>query len=116
MLLLLCVCQSLVCHRRILLCQIILERKKIIQVCYLVYRFEDDPIIGHRLYREIRQAETKKVKTKGASHALPVSPQWETVATNLDEFQVVSVSFCFNISKYIRYKNCLLASYLMCNR
>ncbi|KAM0944066.1 putative transcription regulator DDT family [Dioscorea sansibarensis] len=54
------------------------------------YWFEDDPIIGHRLYREVRQAETKKVKTKGVPHVLPVSPQWETVATNLDEFQVVS--------------------------
>ncbi|KAJ0981647.1 hypothetical protein J5N97_009902 [Dioscorea zingiberensis] len=54
------------------------------------YWFEDDPIIGHRLYREIRQVATKKVKTKGVSHVPLVSCQWETIATNLDEFQDVS--------------------------
>uniref|UniRef100_A0A1D1ZDW6 DDT domain-containing protein n=1 Tax=Anthurium amnicola TaxID=1678845 RepID=A0A1D1ZDW6_9ARAE len=53
--------------------------------------YEDDPIIGHRLYREIRRVEVvKKAKSKGA-HTLPIiSCQWETVATNLDEFQDVS--------------------------
>ncbi|GAB4845546.1 hypothetical protein Ancab_038951 [Ancistrocladus abbreviatus] len=54
------------------------------------YWYEDDPIIGHRLHREIRKREVKKVKMKG-SRVLPnTSYMWETVATNLDEFQDVS--------------------------
>ncbi|XP_022134924.1 DDT domain-containing protein DDR4 isoform X2 [Momordica charantia] len=52
--------------------------------------YEDDPIIGHRLYREIRKVELKKAKAKG-SQVLPcITYQWETVATNFDEFQDVS--------------------------
>ncbi|CAL9155645.1 unnamed protein product [Musa hybrid cultivar] len=54
------------------------------------YWYEDDPIIGHRLYREIRRVEAKKIRTKGSSSAPVISFQWETVATNLDEFQDVS--------------------------
>ncbi|KAL9434334.1 hypothetical protein AB3S75_029050 [Citrus x aurantiifolia] len=54
------------------------------------YWYEDDPVVGHRLYREIRKVEVKKVKAKG-SHVLPTATyQWETVATNLEEFQDVS--------------------------
>ncbi|KAK6920796.1 hypothetical protein RJ641_014474, partial [Dillenia turbinata] len=59
-----------------------------------LFRYEDDEIIGHRLYREIRKVEVKvegrRGKAKG-SHVLPnTTYQWETVATNLDEFQDVS--------------------------
>ncbi|KAK1407282.1 hypothetical protein QVD17_38896 [Tagetes erecta] len=50
--------------------------------------YEDDPIIGQRLYREIRKVEVKKGKGKNV-HSFS-SYQWETVATNLDEFQDVS--------------------------
>ncbi|XP_077211857.1 DDT domain-containing protein DDR4-like [Tasmannia lanceolata] len=53
------------------------------------YWYEDDPIIGHRLYREIRKIEVKKMKGKGMPSHPIVSCQWETVATNLDEFQEV---------------------------
>ncbi|XP_074316971.1 DDT domain-containing protein DDR4-like [Silene latifolia] len=58
------------------------------------YWYEDDELIGHRLYRESRKVEknieVKKGKTKG-SHVLPsTSYEWETVATNLDEFLDVS--------------------------
>lgn len=57
-----------------------------------IYRYEDDPIIGHRLYREIRKVEVKKGKGKNVP-AIPHSCyQWETVATNFDEFGDVSVS------------------------
>ncbi|KAL6997268.1 hypothetical protein U1Q18_007392, partial [Sarracenia purpurea var. burkii] len=52
--------------------------------------FEDDPVIGHRLYREIRKVEAKKVKGKNVLPIPSSSYQWETVATNLDEFQDVS--------------------------
>ncbi|XP_010533420.1 PREDICTED: DDT domain-containing protein DDR4-like [Tarenaya hassleriana] len=52
--------------------------------------YEDDPLIGHRLYREIRKAESVKVKTKGSQVLSNITHQWETVATNFDEFQDVS--------------------------
>ncbi|KAL6973330.1 hypothetical protein U1Q18_027510 [Sarracenia purpurea var. burkii] len=54
------------------------------------YWYEDDPIIGHRLYREIRKVEVKKVKGKNVQPIPRSSYHWETVATNLDEFQDVS--------------------------
>ncbi|KAK9278722.1 hypothetical protein L1049_028298 [Liquidambar formosana] len=54
------------------------------------YWYEDDPIIGHRLYREIRKIEVKKVKARGVQPLPTATYQWETVATNLDEFQDVS--------------------------
>lgn len=56
-------------------------------------RYEDDPIIGHRLYREIRKVEVKKAKAKGSQVLPNATYQWETVATNFDEFQDVSVSY-----------------------
>jgi hypothetical protein len=62
-------------------------------------RYEDDPILGHRLYREIRRVEQlkkepgKRSRGKGGSIILPVvSYQWETVASNFDEFDDVAVS------------------------
>lgn len=61
---------------------------------HLVRRYEDDPILGHRMYRDIRQVEVTKMKAKGARSVPPLSYQWETIATNLDEFQEVSVSLC----------------------
>ncbi|KAG8379085.1 hypothetical protein BUALT_Bualt07G0051500 [Buddleja alternifolia] len=54
------------------------------------YWYEDDPIIGHRLYREIRKVEVKKGKGKTVPPIPHSSYQWETVATNLDEFLNVS--------------------------
>ncbi|XP_047165354.1 DDT domain-containing protein DDR4-like [Vigna umbellata] len=57
------------------------------------YWYEDDPIIGHRLYREIRKTEViqmKKGKARGSQVLSSTSYQWEAVATNFDEFQDVS--------------------------
>nr|KYP51723.1 hypothetical protein KK1_026383 [Cajanus cajan] len=57
------------------------------------YWYEGDPIIGHRLYREIRKTEViqmKKGKARGSQVLSSTSYQWEAVATNLDEFQDVS--------------------------
>ncbi|KAL8529644.1 hypothetical protein ACS0TY_006905 [Phlomoides rotata] len=54
------------------------------------YWYEDDPIIGHRLYREIRKVEVKKGKGRNIPPIPHSSYQWEAVATNLDEFQIVS--------------------------
>ncbi|KAG5386967.1 hypothetical protein IGI04_038437 [Brassica rapa subsp. trilocularis] len=52
--------------------------------------YEDDPLVGHRLYREIRKPEVVKVRTKGSKILPNVTYQWETVATNFDEFQDIS--------------------------
>lgn len=55
------------------------------------YWYEDDSIIGHRLYREIRKIEVKnKTKGKGRLSLPVVTCQWETIATNFDEFQAVA--------------------------
>lgn len=59
------------------------------------YWYEDDPIIGQRLYREIRTVEVKKGKGKNVQFVS--SYQWETVATNLDEF--IDVSEKLSVSK-----------------
>ncbi|KAG5039499.1 hypothetical protein JHK85_011975 [Glycine max] len=57
------------------------------------YWYEDDPIIGHRLYREKRKTELvqmKKGKPRGSQVLSNTSYQWEAVATNFDEFEDVS--------------------------
>nr|DAD31117.1 TPA_asm: hypothetical protein HUJ06_009968 [Nelumbo nucifera] len=54
------------------------------------YWYEDDPIIGHRLYRENRKIEVKKLKGRGMPSLPNIFCQWETVASNLDEFQEVA--------------------------
>nr|GEU48251.1 hypothetical protein [Tanacetum cinerariifolium] len=59
--------------------------------------YEDDPIIGQRLYREIRKVEVNKGKGKNV-HSVP-SYQWETVATNLDEFLDVSEKLFSSINR-----------------
>ena len=63
----------------------------------LLCRYEDDPILGHRLYREIRRVEyakesSKRTKGKGASSGPVISYQWEAVASNFDEFNTAAVS------------------------
>lgn len=56
--------------------------------------YEDDEFVGHRLYREIRKVERKvemkKGKIKGSNVLPSTTYEWETVATNLDEFVDVS--------------------------
>ncbi|GJN22982.1 hypothetical protein PR202_gb10594 [Eleusine coracana subsp. coracana] len=59
------------------------------------YWYEDDPILGHRLYREIRRVEyikeqTRKSKGKGISSVPVMSYQWEAVASNFDEFKIAA--------------------------
>ncbi|CAK8563113.1 unnamed protein product [Lathyrus sativus] len=57
------------------------------------YWYEDDPVIGHRLYREIRKTEViqpRKGRSRGSQILSSTSYQWEAVATNFDEFQDVS--------------------------
>ncbi|KAB1999948.1 hypothetical protein ES319_D12G197100v1 [Gossypium barbadense] len=54
------------------------------------YWYEDDAVVGHRLYREIRKVELKKAKMKGSHVPNSATYLWETVATNFEEFQDVS--------------------------
>ncbi|KAL6639677.1 hypothetical protein ACP70R_023407 [Stipagrostis hirtigluma subsp. patula] len=60
------------------------------------YWYEDDEILGHRLYREIRRVEQvkkepgKRSRGKRASTPPVVSYQWETVASTFDEFDDVA--------------------------
>ncbi|KAL6636739.1 hypothetical protein ACP70R_024311 [Stipagrostis hirtigluma subsp. patula] len=59
------------------------------------YWYEDDPILGHRLYREIRRVEyvkqpTKKSKGRGVSSIPVMSYKWEAVASNFDEFKIAA--------------------------
>ncbi|XP_066389626.1 DDT domain-containing protein DDR4-like [Miscanthus floridulus] len=61
------------------------------------YWYEDDEILGHRLYREIRRVQQvkkepgKRSRGKGGSSAISVvSYQWETVASTFDEFDDVA--------------------------
>lgn len=64
------------------------------------YWYDADSIIGHRLYREIQKIEVKlKPKGKGRSSEPVVSCQWETIATNLDEFLAVSEKFASSRNK-----------------
>ncbi|KAJ0959882.1 hypothetical protein J5N97_000350 [Dioscorea zingiberensis] len=55
------------------------------------YWYDGDPIIGHRLYREIIQVKPKqRSKGKGSSTKPVVDSHWETLATNLEEFRKIS--------------------------
>lgn len=64
------------------------------------YWYDADSIIGHRLYREIQKIEVKiKPKGKGRSTEPLISCQWETIATNLDEFLAVSEKFASSRNK-----------------
>lgn len=60
---------------------------------YCDVRYDGNPSVGYRLYREVIKFDTKiKGKHKG-SFSLPMfSTQWETMATNLEEFHKVKVS------------------------
>lgn len=60
------------------------------------YWYEDDSILGHRLYREIRRVEQMKKepgkRSKGKRISTPpsVSYHWETVASTFEEFDDVA--------------------------
>jgi hypothetical protein len=89
----------------------------------LHYRYEEDPMLGHRLYREIRQVEyvkeqTRKSKGRGVISVPVVSYQWETVATNFAEFEAAAVSLIFfsYASLGLLLLNGVLELFLICPR
>ncbi|XP_058111137.1 DDT domain-containing protein DDR4 [Magnolia sinica] len=55
------------------------------------YWYDGDSVIGHRLYREIKNVEFKqRLKGRGSLVQPTTSFQWETLATNLEEFREIS--------------------------
>lgn len=72
----------------------------------LCCRYEEDPILGHRLYREIRRVEYVKEptkKTKGKGSVPVISYQWEAVASNFEQFSTVAVSFGTHHMHFFRF-------------
>lgn len=59
-------------------------------------RYDGNKTIGHRLYREVNMCQSKR-NSKGKQCLSPptISSQWETLATNLEEFHKVAVRFNF---------------------
>ncbi|KAF6149533.1 hypothetical protein GIB67_003681, partial [Kingdonia uniflora] len=55
--------------------------------------YDGDSTIGHRLYKEITKVEFMKMKGKGRLTQPTNSYQWETLATNLVEFQQISATY-----------------------
>ncbi|KAF6146746.1 hypothetical protein GIB67_009032 [Kingdonia uniflora] len=53
----------------------------------LISRYDGDSTIGHRLYKEITKVEFMGMKGIGRLIEPTNSYQWETLATNLEEFQ-----------------------------
>ncbi|KAF6168007.1 hypothetical protein GIB67_020116, partial [Kingdonia uniflora] len=56
------------------------------------YWYDGDLTIGHRLYKEITKVEFMKMKGKGRLTQPTNSYHWETLATNLEDFQQISLS------------------------
>ncbi|GLJ46643.1 hypothetical protein SUGI_0982880 [Cryptomeria japonica] len=57
------------------------------------YWYEDDSSMGPRLYKEIQKVQSQtQSKGRGNSSQPDITCHWETIATNLDEFQRIFVS------------------------
>uniref|UniRef100_A0A0E0JEW9 DDT domain-containing protein n=1 Tax=Oryza punctata TaxID=4537 RepID=A0A0E0JEW9_ORYPU len=67
-----------------------------------LYWYDGDTTIGHRLYSEYVTLDFKRnLKGKDGRLIKPVmNIQWETVATNLDEFVEISFVFCSHIDTW----------------
>lgn len=66
---------------------------KCISNSYCDARYDGNPFVGYRLYREAIKCEKKTKGKQRGSFSLPMfSIQWETMATNLEEFHKVKVS------------------------
>ncbi|KAG6542533.1 hypothetical protein Mapa_016004 [Marchantia paleacea] len=54
------------------------------------YWYFDDPALGHRLCRDTRVDVKVKGRVRARDYPPPVAGQWETVATNFEEFTYVA--------------------------
>ncbi|CAH9122183.1 unnamed protein product [Cuscuta epithymum] len=61
--------------------------------CGISYWYDGNETIGHRLYKEIVKVECMP-KVRGVGNTLAMNSQWETLATNLEEFR----AFADNVS------------------
>lgn len=69
---------------------------------YCDVRYDGNPFVGYRLYREVIKCDTKmKGKQKGSTSLPILSTQWETMAINLEEFHKVKVCWQ-SLSLWIR--------------
>ncbi|XP_073131209.1 DDT domain-containing protein DDR4 [Henckelia pumila] len=59
----------------------------------IAFWYDGNEVIGHRLYKEVCCLETERVKRTGVVPA--IISHWETIATNLEEFQNVVDEFSF---------------------
>lgn len=79
----------------------LIEKLVLIHTYYIYVRYDGNTLIGHRLYKEVTVVESKtKVRGKGCSNLPNISLRWETLATNLEEFQKVRVSQKFCLVQY----------------
>ncbi|KAG6531572.1 DDT domain-containing protein DDR4-like [Zingiber officinale] len=62
----------------------------------ITYWYDGDPKIGHRLYKEVVQFDSKAKLTGKCSSMLS---EWETIATNLKEFRETSEKLSSSMSK-----------------
>ncbi|XP_010249779.1 PREDICTED: DDT domain-containing protein DDR4 isoform X1 [Nelumbo nucifera] len=59
------------------------------------YWYDGDSVIGHRLYKEVRRVEFKPSLNGKRQLTQPtITFQWETLATNLEEFRDLSDKLC----------------------
>ncbi|KAG8375538.1 hypothetical protein BUALT_Bualt10G0110100 [Buddleja alternifolia] len=72
----------------------------------IAFWYDGSEIIGHRLYKEVLFFENEQLKRKGTMPA--INSQWETKATNLDEFNQLVTEFSSSevkwevaLSKYV---------------
>lgn len=59
----------------------------------IAYWNDGDEVLGYRLYREVTKVDYTPRKVKGRLTEPPNGYQWETLATNLEEFQEISDKF-----------------------
>lgn len=66
----------------------------------ITYWYDGNPVIGHRLYKETVNVELKqKPKGKGRATEPTIRYQWQTLATDLEEFREISDSLSSSKTK-----------------
>lgn len=77
-----------------------------------ICRYDGNETIGHRLYKEVYFFEKGRGKSTGTVPA--VSCQWETLATNLEEFNKIVVRMHVLLPKVLTAALLLFSSSLYC--
>lgn len=78
---------------------------------YVHARYDGNKTIGYRLYRELNIYPSKRnSKGKGCLTPSAINFQWETLATNLEEFRKVVVRLKFSCLFWTRNSSSLSIS------